>query len=176
MKRYKFHKTGCNNNNFEGNSTDVKGNNNFEGKHHYEDSDPFGNYDEYEEIECADFEEEVDRRPCFHELHKVQSEALQELLESVSSDGDNSDDDDDQHQPRRGPPPLTKMPNLVLQGILNSNEMSDMDMTFCVQPNEAYVNGLSKFGIEASALPNLAVMGAKPPGISSMLDPASCTH
>ena len=140
MKRYTFHKTGGNNNNSEGNNTDVKGNNNFEGKHHYEDSDPFGNYQGYEEIDCADFEDEVS---C---------------------------------QPRRGPPPLTKMPNLVLQGILNSNKMSDMDMTFCVQPNEAYVSGLSKFGIEASALPNLAVKGAKPPGISSMLDPATCTH
>ena len=42
--------------------------------------------------------------------------------------------------------------------------------------HEACVNGLNTFGIEASALPNLAVMGAKPPGISSLLDPASCTH
>jgi hypothetical protein len=45
-----------------------------------------------------------------------------------------------------------------------------------LQPNKTVLNGLSKFGNGASALPNSAVIGAKPPGSSSVLASASCNH
>ena len=68
------------------------------------------------------------------------------------------------------------MPHVVLHELLHGSAMNDKDISSCLQPNEAYANGLNEFGFEASALSNSALMGAKPPGISSMLDPATCNH
>ena len=62
---------------------------------------------------------------------------------------------------------------ISLSELLNSHsDDEDPDL----QPNKTVMNGLSKFGIGASALPNSAVIGAKPPASIFLLASATCNH
>jgi hypothetical protein len=66
--------------------------------------------------------------------------------------------------------------NVRVQAISPSEFLSAQSDGDSLQPNKTVLNGLSKFGNGASALPNSAVIGAKPPGSSSVLASASCNH